>query len=406
MIAMHTSPLEMPGAGDAGGLNVFVREVSERLGSRGFGIDIFTRRRDADAPEIVELSEGVRVIHVESGPSEPIEKETMPQLVDQFAEAIAGQMSDYDLIHSHYWLSGAVGLRLTNADLPLVHTMHTMAAVKNATRADDHRREPDEREQAEAQIVAAASVLTANTPEEARELRVHYRAAPGQIAIVHPGVDLHVFHPCDRSASRNRLGLGTDDQIVLFVGRIQPLKAPDVLIEATAELVRANPDRPLRVLILGSPSGPQPQWAATLPELARDRGLSGVPGQRDVVTFSGHVPRDQLQSWYCASDLVAVPSYNESFGLVAMEAQACGRAVVATDVGGLRHAVLRERTGVLVKGHRPADWAAAIGSVLDDDARRLQMERAAAGHAAGFSWDNTASAMIEAYCAAAGLRRL
>jgi len=203
MIAMHTSPLEMPGAGDAGGLNVFVREVSERLGSRGLGIDIFTRRRDAAAPETIELAECVRVIHVEAGPAEPIDKETMPGLIDSFAEAISGRISDYDLIHSHYWLSGAVGLRLTNPDLPLVHTMHTMAAVKNATRADDHRPEPDAREQAEAEIVAAASVLTANTPEEARELRVHYRATPGQIAIVHPGVDLHVFHPCDRAASRS-----------------------------------------------------------------------------------------------------------------------------------------------------------------------------------------------------------
>lgn len=406
MVAMHTSPLEMPGAGDAGGLNVFVREVSERLGSRGLGIDIFTRRRDRATPEIVDMAEGVRVIHVDAGPPESIEKEAMPALIGTFADAIAGRMGDYDLIHSHYWLSGAVGLKLASADLPLVHTMHTMAAVKNAARADDHRPEPDEREYAETQIVAAASVLTANTPEEARELRVHYHATPGQIAIVHPGVDLHVFHPCNRPASRARLGLPSDAEIVLFVGRIQPLKAPDVLIRATAELVRTQPERPLRVLILGSPSGPQPQWAGTLPDLARELGLTDVPGRPDIVTFARHVPRDELQSWYCASDVVAVPSYNESFGLVAMEAQACGRAVVATDVGGLRHAVLRGRTGVLVDGHAPGDWASAIGSILDDEPRRLQMERAAAGHAAGFSWDNTASAMIEAYCAAVGLRRL
>ncbi len=406
MLAMHTSPLEMPGAGDAGGLNVFVRELSERLGSRGIGIDIFTRRRDNTTPEIVDMAEGVRVIHVDAGPPESIDKEAMPQHVGAFADAIAGRMGDYDLIHSHYWLSGAVGLKLTSDDLPLVHTMHTMAAVKNAARADNHRPEPDEREYAENAIVAAASVLTANTAEEARELRVHYQARPNQIAIVHPGVDLHVFHPCDRPASRARLDLDPDAEIVLFVGRIQPLKAPDVLIRATAELLREQPDRPLKVLILGSPSGPQPQWAATLPDLAHTLGLSGVPGRPDIVTFASHVPRNELQSWYCASDLVVVPSYNESFGLVAMEAQACGRAVVATAVGGLRHTVLGGRTGVLVDGHAPEDWAWAIGSVLDDEPRRRQMERAAAGHAAGFSWDNTASAMIEAYCAAVGLRGL
>ena len=408
MISMHTSPLETPGVGDAGGLNVFVNELSKRLGARGIAVDIFTRRAQRTSPAVVDLSHDVRVIHVEAGPPDLVPKETLPALVDSFAAAIAARMGEYDLLHTHYWLSGMVGLRLTSDDLPLVHTMHTMAAVKNAAKAADHHAEPDERESGEGAIVAAAGVLTANTSEEARDLRTHYGAMPQQIAIVHPGVDLHAFHPCERQAARARLGIDQDAQLILFVGRIQPLKAPDVLIRAVAEMVHANPARRdrLRVIILGSPSGPHPQWAAALRDLACNLGVSGVPGHSDVVEFADHVPRDALQSWYCASDLVTVPSYNESFGLVALEAQACGRAVVATDVGGLRHAVLDGRTGVRVSGHDPVSWASAITSVLDDDPRRAQMERAAAAHAAQFSWDNTTSATIEAYCAAVGAERL
>jgi D-inositol-3-phosphate glycosyltransferase len=277
--------------------------------------------------------------------------------------------------------------------VPLVHTMHTMARVKNSNRADDHLAEPSIREQGEAEIVRRATVLTANTPDEATELVRHYDATDDQVAIVPPGVDLETFHPCDQPRSRELLGVDQGFKIVLFVGRLQPLKAPDVLIDAVAELVRRRPEArdQLRLIIIGSPSGPQSTWADALPEAIRDHGL----GEQIIVR--PHSPRQELFRWYCVADVVGVPSYNESFGLVALEAQACGRPVVATDVGGLRHAVQDGETGLLVDGHDKNRWADALEELLDDPARRRTLGRNAALHAARFSWDNTTAASLAAY---------
>ncbi len=397
MVSMHTSPLETPGVGDAGGLNVYVAEVARRLGERGLDIDIYTRRRDVSLPEVVEAFERVNVHHVTAGPPEPIPKELLPGLVTEFASQIADRISRYDLIHSHYWLSGLVGLELASiGGLPLVHTMHTMARVKNAARGAGHLSEPDVRERGEAAIVARAEVLTANTLEEADELHTHYGAAADQVMIVPPGVDLHVFHPCDQAKSRAQLGVAESSQVILFVGRIQPLKAPDVLIKAVAKMIKDQPDRRahLKLIIIGSPSGPEAAWASSLPQLCTALGVD------DVVEFRAHSAREELFRWYCVSDVVGVPSYNESFGLVALEAQACGRPVVATDVGGLRHAVNDGHTGLLVSGHQPAEWAAALSAVLYDHDKRHRLGGNAAAHAARFSWDNSAAATLETYSAA------
>ena len=393
MVSTHTSPLATPGFGDAGGLNVYVAELARRLGERGVAVDVFTRADD-DAPEVVEVNEHTRVVRVPAGPREPVAKEDLPALLTPFTEAVADRLGDAELVHSHYWLSGVVGAELARRrGLPLVHTMHTMARVKNAALGVDQSAEPALREEGEAAVVAAADVLTANTPDEAEELQHHYGAAADQIAVVPPGVDLHTFHPCDQPKSRAQLGLAQDEQIILFVGRIQPLKAPDVLIRALAALVERQPERRerLRLVVVGSPSGPQSAWAASLAPLAAELGVA------DLVAFRPHSPRDELFRWYCASDVVGVPSWNESFGLVALEAQACGRPVVATDVGGLRHAVQDGQTGLLVPGHDPGQWADALAAVLDDPAGRARMGAAAAGHASRSSWDNTAAATLDAY---------
>ena len=271
-----------------------------------------------------------------------------------------------------------------------------MARVKNDALGGGQTSEPDVRERGEAEVVAAADVLTANTTEESEELQRHYAADPERIAVVPPGVDLHRFHPCNQVASRLQLGLHPDRAVVLFVGRIQPLKAPDVAIRAVAELVRREPARreQLRLIIIGSASGPQSGWAQSLAPLAADLGVA------DLVELRPHSPRAELFRWYCASDVVAVPSYNESFGLVALEAQACGRPVVATDVGGLRHAVRDGHTGLLVQGHESGRWADALAALLNDPEERARMGANAAGHASRFSWDNTAAATLEAYHAA------
>jgi D-inositol-3-phosphate glycosyltransferase len=277
--------------------------------------------------------------------------------------------------------------------IPLVHTMHTMARVKNSSLGEDQLVEPHVREHGESAIVRAADVLTASTTDEAAELQDQYCAKAGQIMIVPPGVDLRIFHPCDQPKSRAQFGVPQDIQVILFVGRIQPLKAPDVLIKAVAELARRDAGRHerLQLIIIGGPSGTNAEWSQTLGTLAIDQGIA------DMVDFRPHSPRSELFRWYCVSDVVAVPSYNESFGLVALEAQACGRPVVAADVGGLRHAVRDHYSGLLVKGHDEGEWADALAAILDDHDEMIRMGTNAAAHAATFSWDNTAAATLQAY---------
>ena len=397
MISVHTSPLATPGVGDAGGLNVYVAELAKRLGERGLGVDVFTRRTDPDTPEIVDINEHARVIQLAAGPVAEVAKELLPGYLDEFAAAMEPHIPDHQVLHSHYWLSGMVARTLRDQhQIPMVHTMHTMARVKNELRGDGHLAEPDIREQGEAAIVASADILTANTTAEAAELRRHYHARSEQIAVVPPGVDLHTFHPCDQPKSRAQLGVAQDAEVILFVGRIQPLKAPDVLIRAAARLVAARPERRkrLRLIIIGSPSGPESSWAQTLPGLVADLGIS------DVVEFRPHSPRAELFRWYCVSDVVGVPSHNESFGLVALEAQACGRPVVATDVGGLRHAVDDGATGLLVPNHDPGEWAEALGAILDDREAASWLGATGAVHATRFSWSNTAASTLRAYASA------
>jgi D-inositol-3-phosphate glycosyltransferase len=399
MISMHTSPLATPGVGDAGGLNVYVAELARRLGERGLKVDVFTRRDNPEVPEIVDVHEHTRVIHLKAGPAEYVPKEALHALTGEFCAELEVRLDGHDLIHSHYWLSGEVGLELKcRLGLPLVHTMHTMARVKNSNLGAGQAAEPHVRVRGEAAIVHGADVLTANTSDEAAELRSNYGARNSQIKIVPPGVDLHTFHPCNQPKSRAHFGVAQEVQVILFVGRIQPLKAPDVLIKAVAELVRRDPDRPdhLQLIIIGGPSGSDAEWSKTLGPLAVDHGIS------EMVDFRPHSERSELFRWYCVSDVVAVPSYNESFGLVALEAQACGRPVVATDVGGLRQTVLDRYSGLLVKGHDQGEWADALATILDDHDERIRMGANAAAHAATFSWDNTAAATLQAY--RAGLR--
>jgi D-inositol-3-phosphate glycosyltransferase len=373
---------------------VYVAELARRLGERGLKVDVFTRRDTPEVPDVVDVHEHTRVIHLKAGPAAYVAKEALPSLIDEFSAQLAARLDQHDLIHSHYWLSGQVGLQLKRGcGLPLVHTMHTMARVKNSNLGAGQPVEPDVRLHGEAAIVHGADVLTANTSDEAAELRANSGARAEQIMIVPPGVDLHTFHPCNQPKSRAQFGVVQDIQVILFVGRIQPLKAPDVLIKAVAELVRRDPVRRdrLQLIIIGGPSGANGEWSQTLGPLAVDHGVE------NMVDFRPHSVRSELFRWYCVSDVVAVPSYNESFGLVALEAQACGRPVVATDVGGLRHTVQDHYSGLLVRGHDERAWADALAAILDDHDEMIRMGANAAAHAATFSWDNTTAATLQAY---------
>lgn len=397
MLSVHTSPLEQPGTADAGGMNVYVVETARRLAQRGVAVEIFTRATDGSQAEMVQLAPGVLVHHIPAGPFEGLSKDDLPGQLCAFAAgmmrtAMARPERWYDLVHSHYWLSGQVGwLAADRWNVPLVHTMHTMARVKNAELAAGDRAEPMGREIGEAQVVQASSTLVANTEVEARQLIDLYAADHGRVHVVNPGVDLDVFSVGSQSEARRELDLGEDDVVLLFVGRLQPLKAPDVLVRAAAELLEMRPElrERLVVAILGGPSGSGLEHPESLLELANELGLS------DNMRFQPPVSRAELASWYRSADLVAVPSHSESFGLVAVEALASGAPVVAARVGGLPIAV--GDAGVLVDGHDPAEWAGAFADLLDDPQRLADLRTRAPKHAQKFGWDRSVDELLSVY---------
>lgn len=397
MLSLHTSPLAQPGTGDAGGMNVYVAQTAQRLAARGVEVEIFTRATGSDQPPMVDGWPGVTVRHVVAGPFEGLDKQDLPGQLCAFAAGVmraeAGRdRGHYDVIHSHYWLSGQVGyLAKDRWGVPLVHSAHTLAKVKNAALAADDSPEPMGRVIGEEQVVAEADRLIANSELEARDLREWYRAPAGRIDVVPPGVDLDRFAPGSRAQARREFGLAADELVLVFAGRIQPLKAPDLLIRAAAVLAARYPDRRWRVLIAGGVSGTGRARPHGLAELAASLGIS------DLVTLLKPLPPDRLAQLFRAADLVAVPSYNESFGLVALEAQATGTPVVAAAVGGLTVAVADGVSGVLVPGHEPGGWADRLAEVALDPARRSALAAGGPEHAARFSWEATVDGLLGSY---------
>ncbi|MGK2870369.1 MAG: D-inositol-3-phosphate glycosyltransferase [Mycobacterium sp.] len=389
VLSVHTSPLAQPGTGDAGGMNVYVLQTALELARRGVEVEIFTRATSsADAP-VVQVAPGVLVRNVVAGPFEGLDKHDLPTQLCAFTAGVlraeaTHEPGYYDIVHSHYWLSGQVGwLAADRWAVPLVHTAHTLAAVKNAALADGDAPEPALRAVGEQQVVDEADRLIVNTEIEAQQLVSLHHADRRNIDVVHPGVDLQVFTPGDKQAARAALGLSPDARIVAFVGRIQPLKAPDVLLRAAARLPS------VQVVIAGGPSGNGLATPDNLVRLAAELGIT------DRVTFIPPQSRDALVQVYRAADIVAVPSHNESFGLVAVEAQACGTPVVAASVGGLPVAVRDGVSGTLVDGHDAGDWSRAIDALFERGPET--MRAAAMAHAATFSWAHTVDGLLDSY---------
>jgi len=395
-LMVHTSPLDQPGIGDAGGMNIYVLESAQRMAAMGVEVDIFTRRTENKSPDIIEISKGVRVRYFDCGHGH-LTKEQLPShilgLSKEFIKIIKDE--NYEAIHSHYWISGKVAMpAAARLNIPLIHTMHTMARVKNLSLAEGESPEPMIRVQGETQVAAAAQALIANTDAEAASLVSLYDACPDTVHVVSPGVDLYTFTPGGgRKVARSQIGAPEDALIVTFVGRIQPHKGPEVLIRATSELVKHSPQMRSKLIvnIIGGASG------ANTEEVERLKELVGWLGIDDVVTFAPPVPRKDLAQWYRAADLVCVPSYSESFGLVALEAQACGTPVVATAVGGLRTAVADGISGVLVDGHDPKAWSSVIARLLQEPQRRVLLSMGAIEHASHFGWDATSRGTLDIY---------
>jgi D-inositol-3-phosphate glycosyltransferase len=396
-------------------MNVYIVEVAKRLAARGVEVDIFTRATSRALPPVVELAPGVLVRNVVAGPFEELEKTELPRHLCGFTSGVlrveaAHDPGHYDLLHTHYWLSGQAGWAVKQRwGVPLVHSMHTMAKVKNAALADEDKPEPAERVLGEEQVAASSDQLVANTAKEARELVDLYGADPARVATVSPGVDLSMFRPespiLARSTgllphrtgpARRRLGLPRDAYVLLFVGRIQPLKAPDVLLRAVARMLADDPALRARlvVAVVGGPSGSGRCRPEGLQSLAAELGIS------DVMRFEPPSPQRELADWYRAADVTVVPSHSESFGLVAVESQACGTPVVASRVGGLCTAVADGESGVLISGHDPADYAAVLRRLHAEPGLHARLARGAVRHADGFGWDATVDRLLDVYTGA------
>ncbi len=405
-ISLHTSPLDQPGTGDAGGLNVYVVEVAKRLAERNIEVEIFTRAVCRDTPPVVELVPGVLVRNVIAGPFEELDKNELPAQVCPFTFGVLRTEADYapghyDLLHAHYWLSGQVAVAVAERwGVPLVQSMHTLGKVKNLALADGDCAEPDVRIRGELEVVTAADRLVANTAEEAHQLTRLYGADPSRVCTVSPGADLSLFRPVpDTAPLRRRLGLASDAFVLLFAGRVQPLKGPDIVLRAAASLLAEGllPERVaerLVVVFVGGPSGSEVGAPGRLAALADRLGIA------DHVRLEPPCPQSELADWYRAASLVMVPSHSESFGLVALEAQACGTPVVAAAVGGLRTAVRDGFSGVLVEGHNPLDYARVVARLATSPAWLASLSRGAVAHASGFGWAATADGLVDVYTGA------
>ncbi|MGH9188763.1 MAG: glycosyltransferase [Acidimicrobiales bacterium] len=390
VLSMHTSPLAQPGSGDGGGMNVYVRELSGALARAGVDCDVYTRAWCRGLPPVVAVEPGLRVHHVIAGRRALLPMAELADLVGDFTEGVQETMaagSPPDAIHANYWLSGVAGHELKHRfELPLVSTFHTLDRVKAEAVGDEDGR----RARAEAEVIGCSDAILASSGDEAEQLVRLYGAVPERVEVVPPGVDHHLFSPGDRAAARRALGqsLGLPPgPMLLFVGRIQPLKGVDVAVRALAAL-----GGDVTLVVVGGPSGPHGEA-----ELARIGKLVSAHGLAGRVRFLPPQPHGHLADFYRAADVCVVPSRSESFGLVALEAAACGTPVVAAAVGGLRTIVTSGRTGFLVEERDPAVFAARIGELLDDPGLADRMGAQAAAWSRQFQWPITAARLRRLY---------
>ena len=386
ILSLHTSPLAQPGSGDSGGMNVYVRELVSALAQAGIDCTTYVRRWKPGLADEVAVEPGFRVVHIDAGPPQ-LPKEALPSIVPAFAEGVLDHIRDgtgADLLHANYWLSGIAGHRLKHElDLPLVTTFHTLARVK----AEGGDPEPARRERAEMDVIGCADAICMSCTEEAAQFERLYGRPPGRVEIVSPGVEHAFFAPGDRRGARLALGLG-DHPVLLFVGRIQPLKGLDVAVRALAAL--NQPEAVL--LVVGGASGVDGNAEdEKVHALVDELGLTGR------VRFVAPQPHHMLSTYYRAADVVLVPSRSESFGLVALEAAACGTPVVASAVGGLLTIVDHGHTGFLVQGRDPDVFAAYADELLSNDRLSWEMSASAAARARNYTWSVAAARLRRLY---------
>ena len=387
MLSVHGCPLMMPGTRSAGGMNVYLRKIAPLLAERDVCVDVFTRNHHAGGPELLELGPNARAVHLPAGAPELVKEEIVPYLADftdHLSRFVAEEGTAYDLVHSHYWLSGDVGADIAREwGVPHVVSYHTIAAQKQRAGGAS---EPPERLEAESRMAAAADRVFASTAGEADDIGALFGLPPERLHVVHGGVDTELFRPRDRAGARRAAGIAEHEKVVLFVGRLEPFKGPDILVRALAEMQDASNVR--LVLVGGSEEERSAEW---LDRIAADLGV----GAR--VRWQPAIPQADLPDFYASADVCAVPSFHESFGLAALEAMACGTPVVAADVGALSSLVLDGETGSLVRGHDPGAFAAGLEELLLDPARLSRMGEAARAWASGFTWERSVEETLDGY---------
>lgn len=403
MLSYHTCPIATLGGKDTGGMNVYVREITRELGNEGVHVDVFTRSQDEHVPHVLhDLGFGNRVVHVPAGPEEPRPKQELanylPQYVDGILEFARHKNIQYDLIHSHYWMSGVAAIDLkTELNIPIVHMFHTLGLMKNRVAQAPHEKEGEYRINGENKVLQKADRIIAATQAELSQLQFLYKANSSRIVIIPPGVDIHRFYPIPPDEAREFIGVDSQPKILLFVGRIEPLKGLDILLQAIA-LMR---DRgvlahiPFCLLVIGG--DPQESLESMSAEMVHLQNLRNLYGLQDLVALLGKRSQDTLPYYYSSAEAVVVPSHYESFGMVALEAMACGTPVVASEVGGLAYLIQDGKTGYTVPVGDPAALADRLADLLLNEPLRHKLSVQASELAAQYAWPNIVKRLLKVY---------
>ena len=402
MLSYHTCPLATLGGKDTGGMNVYVRDLTAALGRAGIHVDVFTRSQDEHVPHVLhDLGFGNRVVHVPAGPEIPLPKRQLAEYIPEFVQGIQQfareKQIHYDLIHSHYWMSGIAALDLSDGwgGIPVLHMFHTLGEMKNRVARSDDEREGPYRVDGEKRVLRMADRIIAATLAERAQLEWLYKADPAKISIIPPGVDTSHFYPIPVDEARQFIGLQPVDRMILFVGRIEPLKGLDTLIRAVACLRQHNFAEPVHLAVIGGDPDASPELITS--EMAKIQALCDELGMGNTVVFLGKRGQDTLPYYYSAAEVLVMPSHYESFGMVALEAMACGTPVIASQVGGLAFLVQDGVTGYTVPSEDAAVLCERLVLILCDPDLRENMGAAAARYAQGYDWDAITAQLLKVY---------
>jgi len=402
MLSYHTCPLATLGGKDTGGMNVYVRELTRQLGRMGIHVDVFTRSQDDHVPHVLhELGYGNRVVHVPAGPEHPAPKKELANYIPEFVDGVTAFAKEkgikYDIIHSHYWMSGLAAASLSDlwSGTPIVNMFHTLGEMKNRVAQSEAEREGEYRINGEKQVIRRADRIVVATLAEMTQLRFLYKADQHKMVVVPPGVDLSHFYPIPADEAKTYVGLKPENRMILFVGRIERLKGVDTLIEAMACLKLKDPKKPVHLAIIGGdPSASREQMTT---EMVRLKDLCASLGLDESVVFLGKRDQAKLPYFYSAAEVLVMPSHYESFGMVALEAMACGTPVIASEVGGLAYLVRDGETGFTIPAEEPDKLCDKLSWLLNDGVLHARMSRQAAEYAKDYAWKKIARQIVGVY---------